>query len=127
MSTKFIWNELITTDQRTSGDFFAGLFGWERQEVDMGPLGTYTLFLEDGGSVAGMMNPATDYSRSRSPFWCGYIEVDDVDSYAAKVEKLGGAIIAQPEDIPDIGRVCMVAGPEGAPICLMTPATSPGE
>lgn len=127
MSAKFIWNELVTSDQNASGDFFSKLFGWERQEVDMGPQGTYTLFQENGTDVAGMMNPATDYSRSRPPFWSAYIEVDDVDGYVARVEELGGTIIAPPEDIPNVGRVCMIADPKGAPVCLMAPAASPVE
>ena len=127
MSAKFIWNELITTDQKASGDFFSELFGWERQEVDIGPQGVYTLFQEDGNDVAGMMNPATDYSRSRPSFWSGYIEVDDVDTYAAKIVELGGTIIASPEDIPNVGRVCMFTDPSGAHACLMAPADPPTE
>jgi predicted enzyme related to lactoylglutathione lyase len=125
MNAKFIRNELITSDQKTCGDFFCELFGWEREEVDMGPMGIYTLFKEDGNDVAGMMNPLTNYSRSRPPFWSAYIEVDDVDAYAAKVEELGGTIIAPPEDVPNVGRVCMFADPKGAPVCLMAPATPP--
>jgi predicted enzyme related to lactoylglutathione lyase len=127
MSAKFIWNELITTDQKAAGEFFSKLFGWERKEVDMGPMGIYTLFQDDGNDVAGMMDPLTDYSRSKPSFWSAYIEVDDVDSYSAKVEGLGGTIIAPPEDVPNVGRVCMIADPNGAPICLMAPAKPPSE
>jgi predicted enzyme related to lactoylglutathione lyase len=121
MNAKFIWSELITPDQKASGDFFSALFGWDRQELDMGSKGTYTLFQEDGRDIAGMMNPATEYSRSRPPFWSSYIEVDDVDACAAKIEELGGTIIAPPENIPNVGRVCMFAEPMGAPVCLMAP------
>jgi len=125
MSAKFIGNELITSDQKASGDFFCELLGWERHEVDMGPMGIYTLFKEEGEDVAGMMGPLTDYSRSRPSFWSAYIQVDDVDDCAAKVEALGGTIIAPPENVPDVGRVCMLTGPEGAPVCLMSPADAP--
>lgn len=127
MSAKFVWNELITSNQKASGDFFCELFGWERQEVDMGPMGVYTLFKEDGDDVAGMMDPLTDYSQSRPPFWSAYIQVDDVDAYAAKAEELGGMIIAPPENVPNVGRVCMLADPEGAPVCLMAPAAPPAK
>ncbi len=127
MSAKFIWNELVTPDQQVSGEFFSKLFGWERNVVHVGAHGAYTLFQEDGKDVAGMMNPATDYSRSRPPFWAAYIEVDDVDRYVAKVEELGGTIIAPPEDIPNVGRVCMIADPKGAPVCLITPVPPPSE
>ena len=127
MSTKFVWNELITSDQKASGEFFSKLFGWERKEVDMGSMGIYTLFREDSNDVAGMMNPLTEYSRSRSPFWSTYIQVDDVDAYLAKVEELGGTIIASAEDIPNVGRVCMIADPNGASVCLIAPVVPPRE
>lgn len=122
-----LWNELVTQDQKACGDFFAGLLGWDRKEVDAGPMGIYTLFQVDGKDVAGMMNPLTDYSKARPPFWSAYIEVDDVDACVAKVEELGGAVIAAPEDIPNVGRVCMIEDPAGAPICLMKPTTQPTE
>jgi len=127
MSAKFIWNELVSSDQKASGDFFSELLGWERQEIDTGEQGIYTLFKEDGQDVAGMMNPASEYSRSRPPFWSGYIQVDGIDALAARAEELGGTLIVPPEDIPNIGRVCMISDPSGAPVCLMAPAQPPTE
>lgn len=50
----FIWNELVTPDQHIAGPFYSGLFGWDRREVDAGPLGTYTLFRRHGQDVAGI-------------------------------------------------------------------------
>jgi predicted enzyme related to lactoylglutathione lyase len=35
----FIWHELVTPDQKSSGTFFSQLFGWTRKEVDAGPFG----------------------------------------------------------------------------------------
>lgn len=117
----FIWNELVTTDQKRCGEFFGELLGWTVEEVDMGPLGTYTLFQQDGKEVAGMMNPTTDYSRSQPPRWMAYVAVDDIDACAKRVVELGGEVIAPPEDVPGVGRVCMIADPSGAAVCLMTP------
>lgn len=119
----FIWNELVTNDQQKCGPFYSALLGWTRKEVDIGPAGLYTVFQSNGTDVAGMMSPASEYSRSRPPFWSAYISVDDIDACAARVAALGGQIIAEPEDIPDVGRVCMLADPSGAPVCLMTPVS----
>ncbi len=123
----FIWNELITTDQQVCGAFYSALLGWTRKEVDAGPGGTYTVFRHNGRDVAGMMNPATEFSRTRPPFWSAYIAVRDIDACAARVAQLGGQVIAGPEDIPDVGRVCMLTDPMGAPVCLMTPAGNGAE
>ena len=118
----FLWNELVTSDQKKSGEFYSSLLGWIRRQVDAGPFGTYTLFQHDGKDVAGMMNPTIDYTRSRPPSWYAYIAVDDVDACASRVEQLGGKIIEPPGDVPGVGRVCMLADPTGAVVRLMTPA-----
>jgi uncharacterized protein len=121
----FLWNELETPDQKTAAEFYNRLLGWTRREIDAGPFGTYTLFQHDGKDVAGMMNPTTDYSRSRGAAWNAYIAVDDVDACASRVAQLGGRLIAPPHDVPDVGRVCMLADPTGAVILLMTPVAVP--
>ncbi len=118
----FFWNQLVTTDQKTSGDFYSGLLGWSRKEVDAGPFGLYTMFQQNGKDVAGMMNPTTDYSRSRPSWWQGFIAVADVDACASRVPQLGGTVIEPPHDVPGVGRACMVADPIGAVVQLMAPA-----
>ena len=122
MTAKFVWNELITPDQDISGEFFCRLFNREQQAIDIGTQGMYTIFKENGNDIAGMMNPATDFSKSRPSFWSAYIEVDDVDTYVNKVEGLGGTIIAPPENVQNVGRICMISDPNGAPVCLITSA-----
>ena len=48
------------------------------------------------------------------PHWGGYIEVDDVDAYTAKIEAAGGKVHKAPGDIPNTGRFAVVADPAGA-------------
>ena len=117
----FVWNELVTPDQEKCGDFYCELLGWTRREVDSGPFGIYTVFRREGKDIAGMMNPTTDYSRSRPPCWNAYIAVQDVDACASRATELGGKIIEPPSDIPGVGRVCMLEDPSGAVVLLMEP------
>ena len=117
----FIWHELVTSDQKNSGEFFSQLFGWERKEVDAGPFGTYTLFQKDGSDVAGMMNPTPD-TPGEGSYWHSYIAVDDIDDCAKQAISLGGSVLVQPHDVPDVGRVCIVADSTGAIAHLMQPA-----
>jgi hypothetical protein len=119
----FIWHELVTPDQQASGAFFTALLGWTRAEVDAGRFGTYTLFQVGGRDVAGMMNPTPD-TPIRGSFWHSYIEVDDVDGYARRVPSLGGSVVVEPHDVPDVGRICAVADPTGAVVHLMQPLKS---
>ena len=116
----FIWHELVTPDQETSGAFFCGLFGWTRRTVDAGAFGTYSLFQQDGRDVAGMMNPTADTPAAGS-FWHAYMAVGDVDDCARRAKALGGSVVVPPHDVPDVGRICAVADPTGAVAHLMQP------
>lgn len=116
----FIWHELVTPDQKKSGAFFSQLFGWTRKETDAGPYGTYTLFQKDGLDVAGMMNPTPD-TPTKGAFWHSYIAVKDVDACAKLAPALGGNVVVPPQDVPDVGRICIVADPTGALAHLMQP------
>lgn len=118
----FIWHELVTPDQKSSGTFFSQLFGWTRKEVDAGPFGIYTLFQKDGQDIAGMMNP-TPETPVKGSFWHSYIAVDDVDDCAQRAASIGGTVIVPPHDVPDVGRICAVADPTGAVAHLMQPLT----
>lgn len=104
----FMWNHLVTTNQRKSGDFYSALLRWNRREMDFGPFGIYTVFQQNGKDVAGMMNPTIDYTRSRPSCWYAYIAFDDVDAFAARVRQLGGMIIEPPHDSQELdGRACL--------------------
>ena len=118
----FIWNELITQDQKTSGEFYSKLFGWGRKEVEEGPLGTYTIFQHNGKDVGGMMNPTIDYTKKLGSRWYSYVAVDNIDAYVTHAKEFGGVIITGPDQIPGVGRVCLLTDPAGALIRLMQPA-----
>lgn len=116
----FIWHELVTPDQKRSGAFFSELLGWRMKEVDGGEFGTYTLFQKEGEDIAGMMDPAPD-TPGQGAYWHTYIAVDDADGCAQKALELGGEVLVPPHDVPDVGRICVVADLMGAMVYLMQP------
>jgi predicted enzyme related to lactoylglutathione lyase len=120
----FIWHELITTDQERSGAFYSKLFAWTRKQVDAGPLGTYVIFQIEGKDVAGMMNPTIEYTKKLGSRWYGYVGVESIDQSIASALALGAQLVAGPDDIQGIGKVCMLADPNGAHIRLMQPAAA---
>ena len=122
----FIWNELVTEDLVECGRFYSDLFGWEQNEVDAGPLGTYTVFSSGGKDVAGMMKPtAADYAGSPPPRWIGYVAVENADAVAARAAELGGSVLEPPRDIPDVGRITMFTDPSVALVYAMQPVETP--
>ena len=59
------------------------------------------------------------------PRWMGYVAVDDVDAYAARVKAAGGSVHRAPDDIPGVGRFAVVADPHGAGFILFRGSSEP--
>jgi uncharacterized protein len=116
------WNELFTTNVDQAGKFYVQTFGWKTESIDMGPMGTYTLFNREGaakgaGNIGGMLAMPPNMKGVPSN-WLAYFAVTDVDASTKKAESLGGATIAPPMDIPNIGRFSIVKDPQGAVFAL---------
>jgi len=114
-SSRFAWNELLTTDADKAKAFYEGLFGWKAEAFgDMG----YSL-LKDGDTAVGGLIKAPDPSLPAQ--WLAYVTVEDTDASAAKVTKLGGKVVMDPKDIPTVGRIAVVVDPLGAAFGLFQP------
>ena len=55
-----------------------------------------------------------------------YIQVDNVDTAAARVPELGGKAILAPFDVMDAGRMSVIQDPAGAYFCLWQPKRNTG-
>ena len=53
------------------------------------------------------------------PHWNVYFNVDDVDASVAKAKDLGAQEIAPPFDVQGVGRMAVLADPQGAAFNLM--------
>lgn len=108
----FSWFELMTTDVESAKKFYKELFNWELKEMPMENM-NYTVASVDGEDVAGLM-PMPPGPEEMPPAWSQYITVDDVDVTAAKAKEMGGKVLVEPQDIPEIGRFCVIQDPQGA-------------
>ncbi|MEP6884601.1 MAG: VOC family protein [Gammaproteobacteria bacterium] len=120
--SSFVWYELMTIDVAAAKAFYAGVVGWNTQDVPM-PGMTYTLLLAGGAQIGGLMAlPKEARDAGMTPTWAGYIGVGDADEAAAKAQRLGGAILGPPVDISGVGRFATVTDPQGALFNLFRPA-----
>ena len=46
--------------------------------------------------------------------WLPYFAVDDADATAARARELGAQVVMGPEDLPNVGRFCLLQDPQGA-------------
>ena len=113
------WNELLTTHINEARKFYVEIFGWVTSDIDMGPMGTYTVFQLAGKDNCGGMNMPPGVEAP--PHWMHYFFVDSVDARTEKATSLGAKVCAPPADIPGIGRFSVVADPIGAVFALFQP------
>ena len=117
----FIWYELMTPDPEGSKAFYDAVVGWTIG--DAAPeFNGYRMIGRSDGKFAGGVLPVTDEMQQHGarPVWLGYIHVRDVDRSVASIEQAGGKVLMT-HDIPNVGRIAMVADPQGAPFYVMKP------
>jgi uncharacterized protein len=99
----------IDTSQRdieAAQRFYGGLFGWEFEEW---LAGRYWMATIDGRDVAGLSHAPDD-----DPAWNTYIEVASADQVTADAMQLGAQVLVPPRDVPEAGRMSVIADPTGA-------------
>ena len=117
-----LWYELMTTDMAAAETFYRTVVGWTTSPFEGAPM-PYTLLNRSGEiPVAGLMTKPDEVPVS---FWAMYIGVPKVEDTAAKVESLGGSISSPIITVPGVGRMQMLADPQGAAFFIYEPENTP--
>lgn len=115
----WVWNELHTSDPLKAVAFYENVIGYSHKSMNMGPDEVYHVLLgRDGVDRAGV-TPLLQ--KGQKPNWLPYVAVADVDATIARARKLGATIPMEPENIPDVGRLCPLIDPTGAPLAVIKP------
>ena len=121
VSGEFSWHELATSDYQGACDFYASLFGWERQEaMDMGGGWIYQIYGRSGMPLGGMFNKTDEMPGP--PMWLYYIKVDSVEAAVARVKELGGQVLNGPMEVPGGDQIAQCMDPQGAVFALHSSA-----
>ncbi len=115
---EFCWYELGTTNVDAARGFYTSLLGWSTTDVPMGPMGIYTLFQHRGADLAGMYKLEGPQFAGVPPHWMVYVATDDVDATVTKARALGGTVLAEPMDVPNVGRMAFLQDRQGAAIAV---------
>lgn len=124
----FIWYELMTTDPDVATTFYGAVTGWRISAPDAqssNGMDYRMIGRADGGQAGGVMKITPDMGKM-PPAWMAYLGVADVDASVAAIEADGGSVRMPPTDIPHVGRIAMVADPQGVPFYVMTPMPPAG-
>lgn len=111
------WVDTNQPDPDAAAEFYGGLFGWELENV-MPPdsPGKYFMARIRGRDVAAISS-VPEGAPPRA-MWNTYVWVESVDEAASKVTDAGGAVLAEPFDVGEAGRMAVFADREGAVFCV---------
>ncbi|HEX2554399.1 MAG TPA: VOC family protein [Microvirga sp.] len=111
------WHELYATDWESAFAFYAGRFGWTKdQAMDMGPMGTYQLFAAGSLPIGGMMNRPAEMPVAA---WLFYFGVPAIDAAVERVKANGGRILNGPMEVPGGAWIVQATDPQGAMFALV--------
>jgi len=113
---KFVWYEWMGTDLQGAIAFYRHVVGWNIGATDMAGFPYHVAAV--GGYGVGGLFPTPPEAKGTPPCWTGYVWVENVDAAAEKLKSAGGKVLREPMDIPNIGRMAIVADAQGAPFAL---------
>ena len=116
---EFSWNELLTTDPAAATEFYTQLFGWTTQDFPMSDF-TYTVVKLKGAEQGqGGLMPIPSHAKGMPPAWFPWVTVDNVEATVKQAVQLGGKVLVEPKDIPEVGRFAVIQDPQGAAITII--------
>jgi len=107
------WNELVTPDVERAKSFYRDLLGWA-YDVDTNG---YTTISNAGRHNGGIREPS-EQGNANASHWLPHFMVENADIGAGTVERGGGRRLAPTRETA-IGRVAVVADPQGAHFALI--------
>ena len=119
-----VWIDLNTSDIAAAGAFYAELFGWNVPPGNEA-FGGYTMAFLNDAQVGGLMPKGPD-DGGMPDAWTLYLASDDADAAAAAVKSAGGAVMLEPMDVGDFGRMAFATDPAGAAFGIWQPNTHHG-
>lgn len=113
---EIVWADLVTTDVEAAVTFYSSVFNWERRAGD-DP--NYVELAHNGALVCAVAGFAEQEVAPGSARWLVSVSVADVDETADKFVELGGSVLEAPDELPDRGRLAVVADDQGAMLMLL--------
>ena len=121
------WNELQTRNPDSARDFYGRALGWEFEPLE-GSHPVYWLITIPGKPLGdplsedkfngGMLTIDENFPPEMPAHWMIYFQVADTDASAAKVEELGGKVLAPAMDT-GAGRLAVVTDPHGGAFAII--------
>jgi uncharacterized protein len=113
--------DLSTPDQDGASRFYEQLVGWRIEKEDEVSAHNYYHLFNHNEFIGGIL-PTAYRKPGVPPHWQIYVLVSDCDAVAAKAQNLGATLHMPPMTIDKIGRMAVMADPQGAVFAIFESA-----
>lgn len=124
---RFLWQELRSRDPDAAAGFYTRVLPWKSQPFAPGV--PYTVFVTANDAtrmVAGATKLGEDAGAPGArPQWVGSIGSNDVDATVAQAVALGARVMQPAADMPNVGRMALLADPQGGLFGVYKPGQEP--
>lgn len=111
------WIELFTDDVADAVDFYSRVFGWSIEKKEMPKAAVHVASV--GASPIATIFPKMAQSKFTHNRWVPFFEFDSIEHAAKRARALGGQEVAEPADIPGVGRWSSVVDAVGAEVMFI--------
>ena len=115
------WADLSTPDRERAGQFYADLFGWQMMKEDEDSAHNYW-HIKNGEEFIGGIPPSSQHQAGAPAHWLAYFLVSDCDATASAAKNLGAMVYMPPTDFENVGRISVMADPQGAAFAIFKAA-----
>jgi predicted enzyme related to lactoylglutathione lyase len=116
---QFNWVDLMSPDTEAAKKFYSTVFDWTPEDRPTAMGIPYTIFKLGDDEICGMGPLPPDMQEQGIPSsWNSYINVDDLESAADKVQSLGGTIFMPAMKVMDAGWMVGIMDPTGGRVFL---------
>jgi predicted enzyme related to lactoylglutathione lyase len=111
---RFVWYDLMTTDQTAAKAFYNQLIGWGTLPWEGGDM-PYTMWTAGEKPIGGLMDLSKEARDAGTPpHWLAYTAVSDVQTTCDRAVELGGKVLHPAMDIEGAGCFAVLKDPQGA-------------
>ncbi len=114
-----VWCDLTLEEAENVRDFYAGVVGWKINDHDMGEYADYEMIAPGSGEAVAGICHARGTNKNLPREWLVYVQVEDVETSAARCLELGGRVLNGPRKMGD-KDFCVIEDPEGAVLALIS-------
>jgi hypothetical protein len=110
---EFCWENLSTTNPTKAAEFYQQVIGWGTTTMN----DTILFTRQSHGETVSLasVGPAPEGTPSH---WAPFVAVDRVEAAIAKARELGGEVLLDRTEIPEVGAFGVIRDPIGAAIFL---------